>query len=105
MFYQFLSGYLITNILIVGMCLLVMVLLPLLKGEIPVLKKREVIIKFFIGLPISMVLFLFAYEVDISQQILKNQNINNELKEKLMEKRSKGGLSNLDLFRILYQYK
>jgi hypothetical protein len=52
-----------------------------------------------------MVLFLFAYEVDISQQILKNQNINNELKEKLMEKRSKGGLSNLDLFRILYQYK
>ena len=87
MFYQFLSGYLITNILIVGMCLLVMVLLPLLKGEIPVLKKREVIIKFFIGLPISMVLFLFAYEVDISQQILKNQNINNELKRKINGKK------------------
>lgn len=105
MFYQFLSGYLITNILIVGMCLLLMVLLPLLKGEIPVLKKREIIIKFLTGLPISMILLLFVNEVDISKKILNNQNINNELREKLVEKRSEGRLSNLDLFRILYQHK
>ena len=105
MFYQFLSGYLITNILIVGMCLLVMVLLPLLKGEIPVLKKREVIIKFFIGLSISMILFLFIGEKDITQQMLNNQEISNELRETLMEKRKEGDISNLDLFRILYQYK
>ena len=105
MFYQFLIGYLITNVLIVGMCLLLIISLPLLKGEIPVLKKKEVIIKFFIGLPISMVLFLFVAEVDISQRILENQNINNDLREKLIEKRNEGSLSNLDLFRILYQYK
>ncbi len=105
MFYQFLSGYLITNILIVGVCLFVIVSLPLLKGEIPVLKKKEVIIKFFIGLSISMILFLFIGEKDITQQMLNNQEISNELRETLMEKRKEGDISNLDLFKILYQHQ
>ena len=105
MFYQFLSGYLITNILIVGVCLFVIVSLPLLKGEIPVLKKKEVIIKFFIGLSISLILFLFVDEIGISQQILSNQDISNELRGKLIEKRKEGGISNLELFKILYQHQ
>ena len=105
MFYQFLSGYLITNVLIVGMCLFIIVSLPLLKGEIPVLKKKEVIIKFFIGLSISLILFLFVDEIGISQQILSNQDISNELRGKLIEKRKEGGISNLELFKILYQHQ
>lgn len=105
MFYQFLSGYLITNVLIVGMCLFIIVSLPLLKGEIPVLKKKKVIIKFFIGLSISLILFLFVDEIGISQQILSNQDISNELRGKLIEKRKEGGISNLELFKILYQHQ
>ena len=105
MFYQFLSGYLITNVLIVGMCLFIIVSLPLLKGEIPVLKKKEVIIKFFIGLSISLILFLFVDEIGISQQILSNQDISNELRGKLIEKRKEGSISNLELFKILYQHQ
>ena len=105
MFYQFLSGYIITNVLIVGMCLFIIVSLPLLKGEIPVLKKKEVIIKFFIGLSISLILFLFVDEIGISQQILSNQDISNELRGKLIEKRKEGGISNLELFKILYQHQ
>jgi hypothetical protein len=86
------------------MCLFIIVSLPLLKGEIPVLKKKEVIIKFFIGLSISLILFLFVDEIGISQQILSNQDISNELRGKLIEKRKEGGISNLELFKILYQH-
>jgi hypothetical protein len=87
------------------MCLFIIVSLPLLKGEIPVLKKKEVIIKFFIGLSISLILFLFVDEIGISQQILSNQDISNELRGKLIEKRKEGGISNLELFKILYQHQ
>lgn len=105
MFYQFLIGYLITNVLIVGMCLLLIISLPLLKGKIPVLKKKEVIIKFFIGLPISLILFLFVDEKDVTQQMINNQKINYELREALIERRKEGGISNLELFKILIQHQ
>lgn len=37
--------------------------------------------------------------------MLNNQEISNELRETLMEKRKEGDISNLDLFKILYQHQ